>query len=95
MKKTREVEYTVCDECKKEAISTVNCAKCNKELCRHCYKTTPFASYCFCEDCYGSNFKQICTDFEKEWDILMAEKDIKCKAMFDKYEEVLKGIIKK
>jgi len=93
MKKTREMNYTVCDDCEKEVVSVVNCAKCNKELCRHCYKSTPFASYSFCEDCYGSSLKKICEEFEKEWKVLMEEHDTKCDTMFKKYGTRLEEII--
>lgn len=93
MKKKREVEYTVCDSCENEIIATVTCAKCNKEVCRNCYKTVPFESDCFCKDCYGSNLKQICVEFEKEWSTLMSQNQIKCDALFDKYKKILEKVI--
>ena len=95
MKKTREVEYKVCDRCETEMRSSSFCSKCDKEICGNCMKSAPFASYCFCIDCYKSNLKQICIEFEKEWDAMMAQQDVDCNAMFAKYKELLEGILKR
>lgn len=82
-------------DAKKEIKSSVTCSKCNKEVCRDCMKSTPFASHCFCEDCYKSNLKQICTEFEVEWDTLMSQHNIECETLFGKYKEILEAIISK
>lgn len=94
MKKKREVEYNVCDRCEKEMKSSVICSKCSKEVCRDCMKSAPFASYCFCKDCYRSNLKQICIEFETEWETLMSQHNTECDALFKKYKKTLEAIIK-
>lgn len=93
MKKSRNVEYTVCDECEKESIYMVYCSKCNKELCRNCITTSPIGSHYFCKDCYNDSIKKAYNKFTEDWTKLKAKQDKESDTMIDEFNSFLEDIV--
>lgn len=93
MKKTREVEYRVCDECGKESLYMMNCSKCNKECCRNCIKASPIGSHYFCKDCYNENISKAYSRFAEDWKKLKDKQDKESDTMMNDFETLLEDIV--
>lgn len=92
-KKTRTVEYNVCDECETETRYVNKCCLCGKETCSAHSHASPIGSYYFCSSCFFSEFKEEYDSFTKEWEESRAKQDIESNKIINKFEEKMDRLI--
>ena len=92
-KKTREVDYRVCDECEIETRYVNECCLCSKELCHTHSHASPIGAYYFCKDCFSDKFKKEYSKFTKNWNTLKEKHDEESEEIIREFEIDIKMMI--
>lgn len=95
MKKTREVDYIECDDCKKDTCDRyVTCVICSKELCYNCARSAPVGPSYLCKKCYNdAGLTDVNAKFSESWKEHVKKRDAESEALFDKYQTDIDKII--
>jgi len=95
MKKTREVDYIECDDCKKDTCHRcIICVICGKDLCYNCAKSAPVGPSYLCKQCYDdTGLVDVNAKFSEDWEEHMKKRDAESEALFDKYQTDIDEII--